>query len=173
MKPPNPTRYDVRLYSTALVSSIFRLQEVPGWGWITSAAAGLLALVCREALVGILVLQFLAGVADYWYGVRTAKLRGTYSPLVAHAGAVGKSAGIVLVFLVRGAEWWASAFGLVPDTRGWVAVTIAASLFLVDLQSIANHREELGARPIPVLSRLLELAQALLAKKLPDPGGRP
>jgi hypothetical protein len=66
------------------------------------------------------------------------------------------------VLLVRLVEGWLYAHAFV-DTRGGIATALTVSLIVVDLQSIAHHRESFGATPIPVLSQLLAWLQELFA----------
>jgi hypothetical protein len=109
------------------------------------------------------------GMIDYWLGVKAAKSTkpSSFDPVVAHRGAMGKVSGVLLLFLVRILEGFVQTQGW-GNTKGAAATAIAISLFAVDLQSIAHHREEFGAQPIPVLGAVLGWIQRLASGRVPE-----
>jgi phage-related holin len=157
-----------RLAFNAFLTPLMRLDETPAWGKMLGALLAVWHYVTHDLFGGVLFLVFITGAADYLFGVRAAKHAGTYDPRIAHAGFIGKLSGMVLIFILRFFEHWASTNSLI-DTKGALSIALAISLFAVDLQSIAHHRESFGARPIPVLSNILSWLQALASKRVPPP----
>jgi hypothetical protein len=114
-----------------------------------------------------LLLVVAVGMVDYWLGVKASKATKSFDPVIAHKGAMGKISGVLLLFLVRILEGFIQAQGW-GNTKGAAATAIAISLFAVDLQSIAHHREEFGAQPIPVLGAVLDWIQRFASSKVPE-----
>lgn len=160
---------DARL-SAVLLSPFDRLEAGGSWAKAMAGIGALAQYAYHDAFVGALLFVIVSGIVDYIVGVRAARLTGTYDVQVAHRGALGKISGLLLLLLVRSFEHYLFLQGLTPNTRGIMATAIAISLFAVDLQSIAHHREELGAQPIPVLGAVLGWIQKFAASKVPpDP----
>ena len=158
---------------TVLSSPVRRLDETPVWGGIVATIAAVWQAAVHDLFASSLVIVLIAGVADYCVGVKAARHAGhPYNARVAHAGVMGKISGVILLFLLRLVEWWASTHGLV-ETNGAVATAVAVSLVCVDLQSIATHRESFGARPIPVLSQVLTWLQQLALSRIPGFNAQP
>lgn len=166
-------RPDARL-SAVLLSPLERMEwtTLPTWGKILAGIGALAQLLIADAFVGALLLVIVIGMADYIVGVKAARMANDYDPQAAHRGAMGKMSGILILLLIRAVEGWVSFQGL-GNTKGAAATAVAISLFAVDLQSIAHHRESFGAKPIPVLGRLLEWIQDFANSRLPDPAGTP
>lgn len=143
---------------SALSSPMARYEDAPTWAHALGVGAAVWQFVSNDTFVGALILLFLSGVFDYIVGVKAARFRGEYDPKLAHAGAMGKMSGILILFLIRGGEFWSQHYGVV-NTHGALSTAIAVSLFAVDLQSIAHHREGFGAAPIPVLGAVIEWLQ--------------
>jgi hypothetical protein len=163
------SRSDARL-SAVLLSPFDRLEAGATWAKASAAIGAAAQYAYHDAFLGALVFVIVSGVADYIVGVRAARLTGVYDVQLAHRGALGKISGLLLLLLVRSFEHYLYLQGLTPNTRGIMATAIAISLFAVDLQSIAHHREEMGAQPIPVLGRVLGWFQAFAGSKIPpDP----
>lgn len=159
-------------FSAVFLSPLERLDMNPVWGRAIAALAALYQYLRTDAFSGALLLVVFIGIVDYWLGVKAAKAKGLYDSAIAHSGAWGKVSGVVLLFLVRVLEGFVQAQGW-ATTRGAAATAIAISLFAVDLQSIAHHREEFGAQPIPLLGAFLDWLQRLLARVFSAPGGKP
>lgn len=156
--------------TAALSSPLARIaDDVPLWGWLTGVLAGAWQTVSADTFTRLLFLILVAASADYLFGVKSAKHRGVYDPRIAHGGAIGKVAGLVLVLLLRGIEGWLLLSDFV-DSRGAIATTVGVALLSVDLQSIAHHREALGAPPVPVLSHALAWLRGLTTPKTVLPG---
>lgn len=154
--------------SVVLYSPFERLEMNPLWGKAMAMLGALYQYLRTDAFSGALLLVVAVGIVDYWLGAKAAKLTKTYDPVVAHRGAMGKISGVVLLFLVRVLEGFIQVQGW-GDTHGAAATAIAISLFAVDLQSIAHHREEFGAQPIPLLGAFLSWVQRLASAKIPAP----
>jgi hypothetical protein len=158
---------DARL-SAVFLSPFDHLEMTPSWGKVVAAITAIYQFIRTDAFSGALLLVVLIGMIDYWLGVRAAKASKTYNTVIAHNGAMGKICGVILLFLVRLLEGYIHAQGL-GDTHGAAATAIAVSLFAVDLQSIAHHREEFGASRIPVLSAALAWLEKFADSKIPEP----
>lgn len=136
--------------------------------------AGLTALwtyVKADTFWGALCILVLCAGFDYIVGRQAAKLRPVghphaYNPKLAHAGAMGKLTGIVLVLLVRVLEGWLEIHGYAALGSGGIATALTVSLIAVDLQSIDHHRKSFGAAPIPVLSHILNGLQSLASSRV-------
>jgi hypothetical protein len=153
-------------FSTVLLSPFDRLETNPLWGKGLAGVGALIQYLRTDAFSGALLLVVAVGIVDYWLGVKAAKSTKTFDPVVAHRGAMGKISGVLLLFLVRILEGFIQAQGW-GNTKGAAATAIAISLFAVDLQSIAHHREEFGAQPIPVLGAVLAWIQRFATGKVP------
>jgi hypothetical protein len=153
MKPtPNSS------FLSVFLSPLERLESAK----VIAVIAACFQYLVSDAFAGAFVLVFIAGVADYLIGVRAARLLDQYNSLIAHRGWLGKMSGFCLLLMIRALEYYLRGQGL--DWHGAIATGIALSLFVVDLQSIAHHREELGAKPIPVLSSLLSWFQTWIQR---------
>jgi hypothetical protein len=152
--------------SAVLFSPVRRLGETPEMGQAMAVLVGIWQALTSSVFGGALALVLLTSVLDYIVGVKAAKVMGRYQPGIAHAGAMGKITGVLLLLIVRLFEGWVSATGFL-ETRGGIATALAVSLIAVDFQSIAHHRETFGARPIPFLSSLVAWMQNAAAGKLP------
>jgi hypothetical protein len=162
---PMPHGYKLQL--AALVAPFHRIDEAPLWGKLLGAVGGLGAFLITDLFTSALFLIVASGAYDYFLGTRIARLRGTYDSLMAHAGALSKVSGVALMMLVRMSEHWMLTAGLV-NTRGWIAAALTLSLFAVDLESIQQKREELGARPVPGLSTLTHWLHQVISRVLPE-----
>lgn len=166
-------RRDARL-SAVLFSPFDRLEAGGNWAKAMAPIGALAQYAYHDAFIGALAFVIVSGIADYIVGVRAARLTGAYDVQLAHRGALGKISGLLLLLLVRSFEHYLYLQGLTPNTRGIMATAIAISLFAVDLQSIAHHREEMGAQPIPVLGTVLAWLQRLASSRMPpDPAPPP
>ena len=152
-------------FLTVFWSPIERLESAKA----IALVAGFFQYLTTDAFAGAFCLVFVAGVADYVIGVRTAKLLKTYSPVLAQTGWLGKMCGFCFIWLIRGLEFYIRGQGG-PDFHGAFATGAALSLFAVDLSSIAHHREELGASKIPFWDDLIGWVNRFAKSKLPpDP----
>jgi hypothetical protein len=126
-----------------------------------------------DAFAGAFFLVFVAGSLDFVIGVRAAKITNTFETARAHLGALGKMTGWALLWLIYALEFYVRAQGG-PDLHGALATGAALSLLVVDLQSIAHHREELGGKPIPFLDDVFAWVQRFAMRKLPpDSAAKP
>lgn len=153
-------------FSAVFLSPFERLELNPSWGKVLAALAAVYQYLRTDAFSGALLLVVAVGIVDYWLGVKAAKSAKTFDPVIAHRGAMGKISGVLLLFLIRILEGFIQVQGW-GNTKGAAATAIAISLFVVDLQSIAHHREEFGAQPIPLVSPFLAWVQRFLAQMLP------
>lgn len=150
----------------ALAAPVDRLLDMPPWAQLLALLGGVAQFVQHDTFGGALAMIMFSGVVDYWCGVKASRYLGVYDPKMAHAGAMGKITGILLLLITRLMEHLLFTEGLI-NTHGSVATSIAVSLILVDLQSIAHHRETFGASPIPVVSKGLGFVRAVLEAKFP------
>lgn len=141
--------------------------DTPTWGWWAAWLGAGWQWLKGDAFSSLLALIVFVGAADYYYGVKSARLRERFSPTLAQRGVHGKMSGILLLLAVRLFEGWAASYAIV-DSEGAVATALGIALLSVDLQSIAHHRESFGATPIPVLSGVLAWMRGLgAARPLP------
>lgn len=166
-----PPATEPRLSFAAFGAPFQRLADIPGWGWVWGILAGAAQLVREDLFVGALCLLLIASGADYYFGRRVAKHRHDYNPALARAGAWGKAMAIALLILVRLFEYWGTEHRVVP-TKGFVATAIAVGLFALELESIAHHREALGARPIPLLGQVIGLIRSAAERMVGRPAER-
>jgi len=155
----------------AVASPFDRLADMPAWAKLLAGGVAVLQYIQTDAFGGTITLVVVIGVIDYLCGVKAARFAGVYDPRMAHAGAMGKIIGVILVVLLRSIEALIYTQGLL-NTRGAIAVAIGISLVGIDLQSIAHHRETFGAKPIPLLSRFLEFLRRILDEKFPIGGAK-
>lgn len=155
------------------LSPVMRLDDVPPWGWLTAALAAGVQRVTTDAFLSLLALLFVAISVDYVIGWLVAKHKGRYEIAIARAGALGKVIGIILLLLVRGLEHWISTHApeslSIPNSHGMFAAAFTMLFLTVELQSIEQHRQELGLRPIPALSALFAWMERFARAKVPMP----
>lgn len=163
--------HDAKL-STVLLAPLDRIEHAPMSVRVIALVGGAWQYVTTDAFSISLFLVLFSGICDYWLGVRAAKYKGIYTPKAAYAGAVGKAAGLLIAMLIRPVEYFIFVKGW-GDTNGMLATAVALSLFGSDLQSIAHHRESFGAKPIPVLSSVLEWIQRFAQSRVPAPPASP
>lgn len=156
---------DYRLIDV-LMSPVERLVTAPPWAWCVGMCATAFQVLSKDIFSGAIILVFIVGIVDYLFGFKAAKLRGDYQPSLAHAGAMGKISGLILLLVLRLIEGWLWLTNII-DTGGIVATAVAVSLIAVDIQSIAHHRESFGAKPIPVLSQALAWIQNIFTSRIP------
>lgn len=139
---------------------------------LIAVLAAIAQYLMTDAFAGAFILVFVAGLMDYRIGVRSAKLMKLYDPLIAHRGWLGKMSGFCLLLLIRALEFYLHGQGFL-DTHAALATGVALSLFAVDVQSIAHHREELGLQPIPALGDLISFVQRFARSKIPPDSASP
>lgn len=156
-----------------LIAPVERIaSDTPTWGWVLAWLGGWWQFLTGDAFSSLLSLIVLIAAADYYYGVKAARLSDRFSPVLAQRGWHGKMSGVVLLLGIRLFEGWASSSGLV-DSRGGLATALGIALLTVDLQSIAHHRESFGGTPIPILSAVLAWMRQLVVVKLPPAPANP
>lgn len=160
---------DVWSIKKLLVQPLDRLAtDTPTWGWALAWLGGFWQWLRGDAFSSLLALIVLIAAADYYWGVKAARLSDRFNPLLAQRGWHGKMSGVVLLLGVRLFEGWGATAGFV-DSKGGIATALGVALLSVDLQSIAHHRESFGAAPIPILSAILAWMRSVVAVKLPPP----
>lgn len=147
-----------RLYAIAIISPFYRIREMRFVEWLAMAGGGLVELVSQSIFIKLLLILCLSGLMDYYFGRAVAKAEGKYSPAVAHAGFIGKVAGVALVVLVRALTW---SFHPFYDTKGAVATALCVGLVVVDLESIHYHRVKLGSKPVPGFSHAVDFLKTI------------
>lgn len=160
-------RHDAPL-SAILLSPLERIEHAPVAVRVFGVAGAAWQYLTTSAFTVALFLVFITAVFDYVLGVKASRWAGTYTPQAAHRGALGKMAGLGIAMLIRVLEHFILVQGL-GDTKGMLATAVALSLFATDIQSIAHHRESFGAKPIPVLSSVLEWIQRFASSRIPGP----
>src|SRR5689334_10466005 len=103
---------------SVFVSPIARLDSAK----VVAAIAAAVQFVITDAFAGAFILVFVAGVADYWIGVKAARAQvpSAYDSAIAHRGWLGKMSGFVLLLLIRALEFYVQGQGL-PTTHGALA----------------------------------------------------
>lgn len=150
---------DVWPFKKVLLQPLERIaSDTPTWGWGAAWLGAGWQWLQGDAFSALLGIIIVVGVADFYYGVKSAKLHGRFNPTLAQRGVHGKMSGIVLLLAVRLFEGWTAGYAIV-DSEGAVATALGIALLSVDLQSIAHHRESFGATPIPILSAVLAWMQ--------------
>ncbi len=164
---------DVWPFKKLLLQPLERIaSDTPTWGWGAAWLGAGWQWLQGDAFSALLGIIIVVGVADFYYGVKSAKLHGRFNPTLAQRGVHGKMSGIVLLLAVRLFEGWTAGYAIV-DSEGAVATALGIALLSVDLQSIAHHRESFGATPIPVLSTALAWMRGLTAVREVPPPPRP
>jgi hypothetical protein len=150
----------------AIVSPMDRLASASPEIQVGAMLIAAIQWVARDLFAGALMLVIFAGVSDYLLGGRIARMKGEWNGNAARNGVVGKMSGVFLCLLIRFFEAWLAQQADL-NTHGAVATGLAVSLFAVEVQSIAFHRESVGARPIPILSSILDWMQRMAGNKIP------
>jgi len=152
----------------ALLSPFLRLQEATTGEKIVGLLTGLWTFLSGDLFIGLCFLLILSGTADTIYGRRVATAVGKFDQTKAEIGLQSKIMGLVLAVLIRGFEaWWANASvggrfeGI--HTYGYLAMAVAATLFVHDLKSIQEKRVRFGQQPLPIVSQVLNMLDGLAA----------
>lgn len=154
----------------AIVSPVGRLADAAPDVKVWGLAVALGQFIRGDLFTGAVLLVTVASAIDYLLGGRVARVQGVWNGDAARNGWVGKLSGILLCLLIRAFEGMLLAHADL-NTHGALATGLAVSLFAVELQSIANHRESLGASPIPILSAILDWMQKMAGHKIPPAPG--
>ncbi len=153
----------------SLAAPVVRLWELGADGKLVAVLAGLISAAAGEVSVLLMAVLFVSSAADQWLGRAAAIRREDFDAEISRAGLRSKIAGVVLVIILRLLEAVLNQAGL-PDPHGILAVVAAAGLIHQDLDSIDEHRQALGGRPIPLLTGALTLGRRLAESLLPiDP----
>jgi hypothetical protein len=161
-----------------LVVPFIRQAEVPSWSRALGFIGAMGSYLIADLLWGFLLLVLApATLADFYFGVAAAKRRAAGDPDAFHraradAGWNAKLATVVLLILIRILEWWAARHGFLNfvggTTNGAIATALAVGVFGRELESIDEHRIQLGAGPIPGLSHLTALLRRVWVGRLPE-----
>ena len=152
----------------ALLAPLFRLQEA-SWGErVFGIVVGLWTFITTDTFVLLAFLLVMSGTFDTIYGRRVAFALDTYDQSKAELGLQSKIMGLAMAALIRGFEaWWASAIagtGLeAVHTHGYLALAVAATLFVHDLKSIQEKRVRFGQPPLPVITQVLDVLDGFAA----------
>jgi hypothetical protein len=160
-----PDGRHANVFTLVVTVPISRLLEVPTAARLVALLFALLQLAWNDTLTGLFFVLLGSSVLDYVLGRACAKKAKRYDPRLAHDGALVKVSGIAILFIIRGFEAWATSRGFVA-THGAIAAAVGVSLLLLDVESIENHRIFLGARPIPLLSRVIAWMHGVEARLL-------
>lgn len=152
----------------ALLAPLYRLQEA-SWGErLLGLAAGFWSFLTTDSFVLLMFLLVMSGTFDTIYGRRVAIALDRYDQSKAELGLQSKIMGLAMAALIRGFEaWWAAAIvggrleGL--HTHGYLAMAVAATLFVHDLKSIQEKRVRFGQPPLPIITQVLDVLDGLAA----------
>lgn len=161
------SRSGYHLQAYAYIAPFDRLLDAPNWAHAFGVIGSVLTYLVTDLFTSALFLIAASGCVDYMLGIRIAKARKVYDPAIAHAGVISKISGIAIMMLARMAEYWMMNAGVV-NTRGMIAAGLTLSLFAVDLDGIQAKREQLGARPIPGLSKFTHFLNSIIERGLPS-----
>ena len=165
----NLARRDARL-SAALLSPVDRLVSGPAWTKVFAVFGSLLEFAYHDAFIGALAFAIVAAAFDNRMGIKVAQLIGKVDANAVKRDVLEKVSGLCLVLLIRSFEHYLFLQGVAPNTRGIAGTIAAVGLFAAYLHSILQHREEIGARPVPVLGAIVDWISQIFAAKLPAAG---
>lgn len=133
-----------------------RLWDLEDAGKVAAFTLGVATAFVGDLSVYFMAVLFLTSLGDLWIGRAAARRRGDFDAEVSQWGFQTKIAGIAQVGIVRLIEFGLARTAL-PDSGGIGAVVIALALIIHDVESIDEKRQDMGARPIPILTHLLGL----------------
>lgn len=141
-----------------------RLDAAPIWGKAMAAMVAILQVATFPATLwngllgdvfsGIFVLAAIASLYDWWVGRTAAKHRGDFDSGAAKWGFQAKLANLTQLLLIRALEFWLGAASIV-ETRGFVAAALAMALFAEEMASAHATRVKAGAKPMPLIGRVI------------------
>lgn len=149
-----------------MFAPLARLDELP-WPFKVWALlmAGVQVLVADRFGLAMFLLMF-SSAADWKFGALAAKRRGDYSAQLSEWGAQSKVANLIMVLIIWIFEAQALRWGIL-DTNNMIAVVTAWAFVVRDLRTIDEHRQTLGARPIFLLSALLDWLDTIPGRIFP------
>lgn len=172
----------------ALVGAVLQPARGGPLAWLWGIVCAFASAIWADTFPGIFLLACVACLLDLRWGVLVAHHRKRYDPEKKRRGRDQKIITLTLLLMLRLAEAWAVAHGLLPVEKvlGWmgleylatahvandggvISALVAAAVFWDELQSWDQHRIRLGAHPIPLLSAILaagRVAQARIATAL-------
>lgn len=151
-----------------LSAPFIRLTELPPAAQWLAASIGAVQLMLADVFVIFFALAVCAGVFDWYYGRLAARMRGAFDPVVSAYGWHSKMAGFSILLVLRLSELGLGNAGVL-DTKGLFATAMAAAIVFSEIESLDHHRQELGARPLPLLSRLLAYLRGVTERMIPNP----
>lgn len=162
-------RAEIKSPVVSVISAPFaRLADLPEWGKVWTLVVVVGELVHGDTFATLFLIFLVSSWGDWVVGKRAARAREEYRPEMATIGLYSKGAGVLLVLLVWAIAMWASVNLTVPDQVIGVAPVAVTFAFIVqDLESIDEHRQTLGSRPIPLLSWVLRWLRELPEKLMP------
>lgn len=170
----NGSRRDARL-SAVLFSPVDRVLSGPVWTKVIAGLGSLLEFAYHDAFIGALFFAIVAAGFDNRMGIKVARLlTGQVDATAVKRDVLEKVSGLFLVLLIRSFEHYLYLQDVAPNTRGIAGTAAAIGLFAAYLHSIIQHREEIGARPIPILGAIVDWFAQIFAAKIspPTPGAK-
>jgi hypothetical protein len=164
----NVARRDARL-PAVLFSPVDRLLSGPTWTKVIAGLGSLVEFAYHDAFFGALAFAIVAGAFDRRMGIKVAQLtEGTkVDPIAVKRDALEKVSGVFLLVVIRSFEHYLYLQNVAPNTHGIAATAGAIGLFTAYVRSILQHREELGAKPWPIIGAVIDWIQQLGASRVP------
>jgi hypothetical protein len=131
-----------------------RVLDMPGPYWLFSIFLGWIQVVITDPFVLLWSVLLIANAIDWLAGrwvVRTTDPEA-FSRKKSRAGLYAKALGLIVIGLLRAVEAIIPVLFQTPSTGGYLSTVIGIALFIDELDSIDGHRQDLGKRPIPMLS---------------------
>jgi hypothetical protein len=164
----NVARRDARL-PAVLFSPVDRLLSGPTWTKVIAGLGSLVEFAYHDAFIGALAFAFVAAAFDNRMGIKVARLAedAKIDPIAVKRDALEKVSGLCLLVLIRSFEHYLYLQNVAPNTHGIAATAAAIGLFTAYVRSVLHHREELGARPWPIIGAVIDWIQQLGASRVP------
>lgn len=157
--------------SAVLLAPVDRLLSGPAWTKIFAALGSLLEFAYHDAFIGALAFAIVAAGFDNRMSIKVAQLTTSkVDPIGVKRDVLEKVSGVCLVLLIRTFEHYLFLQGVAPNTRGIAGTIAAVGLFAAYLHSILRLREEIGARPVPVIGAVIDWLTQIFASKIPADG---
>lgn len=158
---------DARL-SAVLFSPLDRIQSGPTWTKVIAGIGSLIEFAYHDAFIGALAFAFVAAAFDNRMGIKVARLAGQVDTIAVKRDVLEKVSGLFLLLLIRSFEHYLFLQNIAPNTRGIVATAAAIGLFTSYVRSVLRHREEIGAKPWPIIGAVIDWIQQLGAARVPS-----
>lgn len=164
----NVAHRDARL-SAVLFSPIDRLLSAPTWTKVIAGLGSVVEFAYHDAFIGAVFFAIVAAAFDNRMGIKVARLSPDtkIDPIAVKRDVLEKVSGVFLLFLVRSFEHYLYLQNVAPNTHGIAATAAAIGLFTAYVRSVLHHREELGAKPWPIIGAVIDWIQQLGGARAP------